>query len=479
MIGVGLVCLLIVVAFVLPAVTGWQVKALGQAPLVSRFDPRVGPGTPLALALAVGVGIYGRRLAARLSWTRLLILTTAAAAVWMLALDAVDGPGHLGAILDAPEEYLPAARGLAATGLSTGTADFLAGYSDRIPLPSADPLPVHLAGHPPGTVLVFALLVSLGLKSPFALGLAVTLLAATIPAAVLLTCRTLGTEESGRSVAAFLATAPAAIWAAVSADALIAAVAAWGVFVFASAAVRTSRRGALGLGLLAGLIVGAGTYLSYGFPLIGAVIIGVVIAARQTRGPETGDRSPLGSKGSTTRPRTNGHWWALGAMVVGGLMVAAMVTSLGFAWWEAYPVLQERYWAGFASARPAFYWLWANLAALLCATGPALGAGLAKLVDRPRPGTFSRPHPGTVAGRRVEQHLRGSPVRLLAGSAAAMVVLADLSRMSLAEVERIWLFAVPWLLVSVALVPARSRGWLLWLNLGVGLALAHLTYSAW
>ena len=40
-----------------------------------------------------------------------------------------------------------------------------------------------------------------------------------------------------------------------------------------------------------------------------------------------------------------------------------------------------------------------------------------------------------------------------------MVVVADLSLMSRAEVERIWLPFVPWLLVGCALLPDRWRRW--------------------
>ena len=45
----------------------------------------------------------------------------------------------------------------------------------------------------------------------------------------------------------------------------------------------------------------------------------------------------------------------------------------------------------------------------------------------------------------------------LAGAAAASVLLADASQMSKAEVERIWLPFVPWLLLSCALLPERWR----------------------
>ncbi len=44
----------------------------------------------------------------------------------------------------------------------------------------------------------------------------------------------------------------------------------------------------------------------------------------------------------------------------------------GFAYWEADPVLHQRYWDGLASVRPAACWLWANLALLGVCAGPVL-----------------------------------------------------------------------------------------------------------
>ena len=68
---------------------------------------------------------------------------------------------------------------------------------------------------------------------------------------------------------------------------------------------------------------------------------------------------------------------------------------------------------------------------------------------------------------------------LLVAAAVACVVLADLSRMSKAEVERIWLPFVPWLTLSVALLPERWRRWGLVLQVGWALAVQHLLYTTW
>jgi hypothetical protein len=132
---------------------------------------------------------------------------------------------------------------------------------------------------------------------------------------------------------------------------------------------------------------------------------------------------------------------------------------LGFAWWEAYPVLVDRYWDGIASTRPAAYWMWGNLGALLVSGGPVLGAGVA------------------VAARRHEGEARTLAVLALAGAAA--VAAADLSRMSKAEVERIWLPFVPWLTLSLALLPGGWRRWGLGLQVLTALLVQHLLYTTW
>jgi hypothetical protein len=131
----------------------------------------------------------------------------------------------------------------------------------------------------------------------------------------------------------------------------------------------------------------------------------------------------------------------------------------GFALWEAFPVLHERYWDGVAADRPAAYWMWANLAALVLCGGPLLGAGLARL-----------------AVRRCEAE---RAVVLLVGAAVIAIAIADLSRMSKGEVERIWLPFVHWLLLSTALLPERWRQSGLALQVGVALALQHLLYTSW
>ncbi len=142
-------------------------------------------------------------------------------------------------MLDHPYEYLNTAR---ATDDLPHTIDV---YISRIPvdaLPSN--WPVHVAGHPPGALTFFVLLVRLGLGSGLAAGLVVTLLAASTALAVLQTMRVLGAEPHARLAAPFLAIGPAAVWQCVSADAAFAAWAAWGMCALAlAAAIDAASRG--------------------------------------------------------------------------------------------------------------------------------------------------------------------------------------------------------------------------------------------
>jgi hypothetical protein len=179
--------------------------------------------------------------------------------------------------------------------------------------------------------------------------------------------------------------------------------------------------------------------LSYGLPLLGVLAVAVLVIARSWR--------PLP--------------WAVGAAVVVVLLFAAG----GFVWWDAYPVLVERYWAGIASDRPFGYWVWGNLAALVLSAGPIVGASL------------------VIAGERldaVRERLGGVRVIvLLVVAAALIVVLADLSQMSKAEVERIWLPFVPWLLLGAALLPERARRPALGIQVIAALGVQHLLATPW
>ncbi|MCW2843907.1 MAG: hypothetical protein JWN22_1823 [Nocardioides sp.] len=431
---VGLVAalLLMLVASAVQPWFGWDVHARASGdsffpPLHGYWEPKVGPGTVPALVIALLGWRHAESWADRLPWRRLLAASYAAGLAWLLALAFVDGTSGISRVLGNPDEYLETAREV------TDVHALLAGYVSHIPYNSPDNWPIHVAGHPPGALLVFVGLDRVGLGGDFAAGLVVTLVAATTALAVMTTLRALGAEAVARRAAPFLVLGPAAVFMAVSADALFAAVAAWGLTALALGATSPARPVAVAWSLLAGLLLGYAVMMSYGLPLIGLLALAILVLTRS--------------------------WLPFPVAAVAAGAVVLAFAAAGFAWWEAYPVLNDRYWEGVASVRPASYWLWGNLAALLFSAGPLLGAGLGRL--------------GGLRGRA------DRVVLLLVWAAALAVVAADVSRMSKAEVERIWLPFVPWLLLSVALLPERWRRWGMALQLGTALLVQHLLYTSW
>src|SRR4051794_1990792 len=332
--GLAFGVLLVTVAMVLPAVTGWDVHVRHFPPLHADWDPRLGPGTVPAL-LVGGLAVWWSvPLAQRLPWRGLLAASYGAGLAWMLSLAFVDGKPGVGAILGTEYEYLRTAR---------ATTDFhgiLSGWVARIPYDGLpDDIananwPVHVAGHPPGALGFFVWLDRIGLGSDWSAGLVVTAIAASTALAVLVTLRLLGAEPVARRAAPFLVLGPAAIWQCVSADAMFAAVAAWGLCALAWGAVRRS----IGWSVVAGLLLGWCVMCSYGLPLLVLLAAGVLVAARS--------------------------WRPLPAAAVAAAALVLAFVPFGFSWWEALPVLRERYWSGVAHNRPAAYWMWANLAAL-------------------------------------------------------------------------------------------------------------------
>jgi hypothetical protein len=142
---------------------------------------------------------------------------------------------------------------------------------------------------------------------------------------------------------------------------------------------------------------------------------------------------------------------------VGAVAVVAVMTLLGFRWWEGYHLVRVRYYQGLASARPYAYWVWANLAALALCAGPAAAAIL----------------------RRAAVRIPRSPVAALAVAWGAAALAADLSGLSKAEVERIWLPFAVWLPAAAALLPRPDRRFWLVVQAGTALLVNHLVLTAW
>ncbi|MFD5718425.1 hypothetical protein [Streptomyces sp. NPDC127036] len=439
---------------------------VSAAPLYGRWGPHVGPGTAAAIAVAVAVVLYGPSLAARLPWRSLLPAAWGTGTAWTFSLALIDGwQRGVAGRLTARYEYLQV---ISPVNRFHDIPAALRDFTHHILIHSPGHWPAHIAGHPPAATLTFVYLDRIGLGGGAWAGVWCVTVGATAAAAVLVTVRALAGEALARRAAPFLVLAPAAVWMGTSADGYFAAVAAWSVALLALAVTGRRPRAA---GLASGLLLGLTAYLSYGLTLF-AVIAGAAVL--------------LGSR-SRLRPLP---------FVLAGLTVVPLVfTLLGFNWWEAYHLLVTRYYEGAGGVRPYGYWVWANLACTVLIAGPATVAGLrragvttvrlaAAALRSPAPPTeppAPGPRPGTADGTGVATGAgTGSAApRLAVLVVAALIALlaADLSGMSKAETERIWLPFVLWMLPAAAFLP-RPRAWLI-AQAALALLLNHLLLTGW
>ncbi|MGW2641642.1 hypothetical protein [Streptomyces sp. NPDC001348] len=414
-------------------------------PLFADWDPHIGPGTPAAVVVAAAVVAYGPRLAARLRPGALLATTWGAAMAWIWSLALVDGwQRGVAGRLTTRHEYLRAVdrfQDIPAT---------LRDFTHHIVWGTPEPWPTHVAGHPPAATLTFVLLDRVGLGGgAWAAAWCITV-GATACVAVLVTVRVLAGDGVARRAAPFLVLAPAAVWMGASADAYFAAVASWAVALLALAVTGRSVWWAAGSGLLFGLTC----YLSYGLTLFAVLAAAVLF---------------LGRHRVRERP-------ALPVALVAGLVVVpAAFTLAGFDWWEAYRLLVTRYYQGVGGTRPYGYWVWANLACTVVITGLATVAGLSRaggaLARAPR-AVLDRTPAGTPPVVAAEARLA-----LLALAALLALLVADLSGMSKAETERIWLPFAMWLLPACAFL-TRPRAWLA-AQAVLALLVNHLLLTGW
>jgi hypothetical protein len=392
-------------------------------PLHADWDPRFGTSSLPAVVIGLALALALPRLAHAMPWRMLLVTAFAATWTWIMALAMTEGTDGLARVFERRQEYIYDAQSVGSIHTMLQT------FIDRIPYSAApDNWHVHVAGHPPGALLYFVGIDRLGITDPFWIGVVCVTIASTAIVAVLITLRTLGTERLARSAVPWIVLAPSAVWMGVNGDAVFTAVAAWGLALLAIAAVHRRVLPAIGAGLLLGFCV----YLSYGLVLLGILALAVLIIARSWR--------PLP--------------WALG----GALAVAAAFTAGGFAWWDAYPVLRERYYDGIASERAFSYWVWGNLAAWTFTAGIAVWAAF------------------PVAVRALR---RGNVLAQLAAAALLTIVVADLSGMSKAEVERIFLPFTIWIVALPALLPTRWHRPLLVSQVIVALLAQHLLLTRW
>jgi hypothetical protein len=411
---------------------------LGWPPLFAWWMPHVGPGTPAAVCVAVLVVVYGPPTARRLSWRALVPAVWGAAMAWTWSLALVDGWGRgVAERLTTSLEYLQSVDRV------REVPAFLQDFTQHILVGSPQIWPAHVAGHPPGALLTFVGLDRIGLGGGAWAAAWCLTVGTSFAAAVMVTVRSLCGEQLARRAAPFLVLAPAAVWIGVSADGYFAGVAAWAIALLARSATRTTkvpRAAALG----AGLLLGWAWYLSYGLTVFVVHGVVVLLIARSAR--------------------------PLPYVVLGVLAWVVAFTAAGFWWLDGYTTLVERYYQGAAKVRPYSYFLWANLAAQVLTVGLAGVAGLRRAV--------CEMWPAVKRLRRAAPVGRGA-LSVLVAAALVMMLLADVSGMSKAETERIWLPFAVWLLPACALLPRRVHRCALAVQAALALVANHLLLTGW
>ena len=388
---------------------------LGAVPLFGEVELQLG----IAAVAASLVGAVAVVLVPTLEWLRwrsLLAVVAATAAVWTLALGAVEGWAVIGGSIEADYgAHLPL------VDQAGGPRAFLDTYVER-----QEGFPVHLQAHPPGLPLLLWLGSRVGLDGGWwhvTLALASTAVAAAAAVAAL---AEVAGASLARRAAPFVALAPAAVWR-INADTVFTgvAVAAVAVCVLATG----SRRRPLVLAALGGITFGAALLLTYG-----AALLAVPIAA------------------------VGAHRRAIRPLLVAGVATAVVVLGpllLGFSWFAGLAATRVQYDLSIASVRPYSYFVVANLAVTGLALGPAVVVGATWLPWR--------------------------RVGALVGGALVALVIADVSGLSKAEVERIWQPFYPLLLLAAAGVASTRSATRSWLAAQVGLAIAveSATHSPW
>jgi hypothetical protein len=391
---------------------------LSAPPLLGNWDLRIAAGSLLPIAVAAAIILAAPSLARSSSWRRLLAYAALGAAAWALALALADGlDGITRPILD-PNEYLSDVDLVVAPG------EFLAGFSDRL---DGLTYTTHVRSHPPGMLLALWGLDAAGLGGPWPVALAVLALASSAVPAALIALRALAGEDAARRAAPYLVLLPAAVWIAISGDALFMSVGAWAVATTVLALIDTGRRSDL-LAVAGGVLFGICAFLSYGLVLLAVIPLALAVSRRRVR--------PVAIAG------------AAAAMVAAGFLAA------GFWWLDGFLATREQYLSSVARHRPYDYFLLNNLAAFAIAAGPVAALALSRLRD---PGTW-----------------------VLVGGAAAAVAVADLSGMSKGEVERIWLPFLPWIMLATSALPAgRSTRVLLTAQAACGIAVQLGVRTLW
>lgn len=373
---------------------------LGAGPFVGEWHWRAGARMLPAITVAAFAVLVLPAAARRLRLWIAVPVTMATATAFALLLAASDGWSAVTAPVADPSEYWVGVKRSRPAGLYVRT------FIERQRFYT-----VHVRGHPPGFMLVLKAMRHFDFGSPRAAAvISYVGIAMTVGAVAFVVARTAGAETLRRSLP-FLALAPYAVWQGTSADAFYCGVAAFGIALLALSMTMPRPIPAAASAVAGGIVLALGCFLTYGMPTVFPIVAALAWRSRSWR------------------------WIAPAA--AGAAVVAGGFALAGFWWVDG--LNSTRYWyrVGTAQFRPFWYFFFANIAVLAIAVGPAALAGIA--------------------------HLRRFGAAMVVVGALLAAFAADLSGLSKAETERIWLLYMPWIGVAagaLATSPTRARLWL-------------------
>lgn len=373
-----------------------------------------------ALALGAAVLRWWPTICRRTPIERLPWLAGLLGAGWAVTVQAISGWSSVSTGVRYEADYL------VAVPMVGSPLTFLRTFVERL-----DTYPVHVRGHPPGQVLLLWALDRIGLGGPWPATAQILAFAALATAGVLTVLRWEAGEFPTRRAATFMSLTPAALAVATSTDPTFSALAVAAV-VAAFATERNVTRASPCIGLVAGSLAATACFFTYAAPLF--LLPALLPLHRLLRARRL---TPVITA------------------AVGAAAVVALAAASGFWWWEGFQYTRVAYRSGIASERPYSYFVFANLAVVLVALGPAV---VAAVVHRPL--------------------ARVTPLVLCV---VGGLVFADLTGLSKGEVERIWLPFIPWIALTASALPDRITSDRRWLASQLSLALAlQLTFvSPW
>lgn len=387
---------LVAAGLVLTAVAVHLHARIGSAaaPFTGAYRAKLRLGSLLAPAVAAtGVIAVRSRVADRLGWGQLLVVAYLATLWWALALALVDGGNGLASPITAPSEYL-----VDVASIHGDPVGFLHDFVHRA-LPGAGQLSIASRTHPPAPVLLLWALTRVGITSPEALGLIVTLVGCLHVPLVAVSVRSLCHEPTARRLMPLLVLAPYAVWLAVSMDAVTLTL---GAGLVALGVIGSEPGRSRWWALASGLVLGVAALFNYAAAWLGITVLAVNFVRR--------------------RPVLN----LLAG--VGALVPLALISLAGFSWIDGLSAARADFSVRVGPQRSWLLWVALDVLLLLIACGPAV--------------------------IRAARRIRTTPGWPFLAGAGLAVVFALASGLARGEVERSWLAFYPWLLIP-AVAPWR------------------------